>query len=159
MDESLHNKTDQIVVFTLDDQTYAFPLSTVMKVIHAIEIRRLPGSPEIITGIINIKGQIIPVADIRKRFGLANRETELNDRIIIINTGSREIAMLVDSVTGIIDLKPIQMTETGEKLFFAENVNGVAKIGDDLVLIYDPDRFLGLEEEKELDHALEMKLK
>jgi purine-binding chemotaxis protein CheW len=67
MSESINIMTDQIVVFTLDEQLYGLPLQAVVKVIHAIEIRHLPKAPEIIAGIINIKGQIIPVVDIRKR--------------------------------------------------------------------------------------------
>ncbi len=67
----LHPGSDnQILVFTLDEFSYALPLGNVLRVIHAIAIRNLPQSPEIISGIINVQGQIIPVINIRKRFGL-----------------------------------------------------------------------------------------
>lgn len=149
--------TDQIVVFTLNEQLYALPLPAVVRVIHALEIRHLPKAPEIISGIINVKGQIIPVADIRKRFGLAEREIDSDDRIIIADTGKRHIAILVDSVTGIKDLATGQQAEASESLLFAEHLRGVAKIDDELILIYDLEQFLSLDEEKELEQALKTK--
>jgi len=152
--ETLITTTDQIVVFTIDELSYALSLTAVVKVIHAIEIRHLPKAPEIIIGIINVKGQIIPVVDIRKRFGLVAREIDLDDRLIIADTGKRQVAILVDSVTGIRDLVPGQMSFARETLPFAEHISGVAKVDDGLILIYNLDRFLSLDEEMELEQAL-----
>lgn len=159
MSEFIHTKIDQIVVFTLDEQSFALSLNTVVKVIHAIEIRHLPKTPDIIIGIINVKGQIIPVVDIRKRFGLAAHEIELNHQLIITDNGKRMVAILVDSIIGIRDLTPNQLSETKESLPFAEHIKGVAKIDDGLILIYDLDKFLSLDEEKELEQVLKTKSK
>ena len=159
MSGSFHPVTNQIVVFTLDDQSYALSLHAVVKVIHAIEIRRLPKAPEIISGIINIKGQIIPVVDIRKCFGVVAREIDPDDHLIITDTGKRQVAIMVDSVTGISDLTPDQLSNAGDSLSFARNLRGVAKVYDGLILIYDLDAFLSLDEEKELDHALKIESK
>jgi purine-binding chemotaxis protein CheW len=159
MNESIHTMTDQIVVFTLDELLYALPLPAVVKVIHAIEIRHLPKAPEIISGIINVKGQIIPVVDIRKRFGLAASEIDPDDRLIIADTGKRQVAILVDAVTGIKDLAPGQQKQSKETLPFAEHLRGVAKVDDELILIYDLEQFLSLDEEKELEQALKTKSK
>lgn len=159
MSESIHTMTDQIVVFTLDELLYALPLQAVVKVIHAIEIRHLPKAPEIISGIINVKGQIIPVVDIRKRLELATHEIDPDDRLIIADTGKREVAILVDTVTGIRDLTPAQQAEAKETLPFAKYIKGVAKIDDGLILIYDLEQFLSLDEEKELEQALKTKNK
>jgi purine-binding chemotaxis protein CheW len=154
MNDFIHTATDQIVLFTLDELSFALSLQAVVKVIHAIEIRHLPKAPEIIVGIINVKGQIIPVADIRKRFGLMPREIILSDRLIIADTGKRQIAILVDTVTGIRDLASRQLAVAGVTLPFVEYISGVAKFDDGLVLIYNLDRFLSLDEEKELGKAL-----
>jgi purine-binding chemotaxis protein CheW len=154
MNKSIHKIKDQIVVFTLDKQFYALSLHAVLKVIQTIEIRQLPEAPEIIAGIINIKGRIIPVADIRKRLGLPTRETDLNDKIIIADTGKREIAINVDSVTGIRDIEPLQLAFSKETKKFTEHISGVVKMDDDLVLIYDLDNFLNLDEETELEKSL-----
>jgi len=159
MNESLQTVTDQIVVFSLDELLYALPLQTVVRVIHAVEIRHLPKAPEIISGIINVKGRIIPVADIRKRFGLVTREIDPDDRLIIADTGKRQIAILVDTVTGIRDLAPAQQKKAEETLPFAEHLRGVARIDDVLILIYDLEKFLSLDEEKKLEKALKTKNK
>jgi purine-binding chemotaxis protein CheW len=157
MGESIQTPTHQIVVFTLGEQLFALPLIVVLKVIHAIEIRHLPKAPEIIAGIINVKGQIIPVADIRKRLGLAAHEIEPDDMLILAETGKREVAILVDTVTGITDLAPGQQNKAKTTLPFAEYLKGVAKTDDDLILIYDLEQFLSLEEEKVLEQALKTK--
>lgn len=159
MNDSIQSTADQILVFTLDELSYALLLPTVLRVIHAVEVRRLPKAPEIISGIINIQGQIIPVADIRKRFGLAEREIELDDRMIIADTGKRKVALFVDTVTGIKDLATRQFVNSKESLPFAGYIRGVAKIDDELILIYDLEQFLSLDEEKELGQALKTKNK
>jgi purine-binding chemotaxis protein CheW len=159
MNRATQTVKDQIVVFTLDEQLYGLPLPAVIRVIHAVEVRRLPKAPEIITGIINVKGQIIPVVDIRKRLELATHEIDPDNRLIIADTGKREVAILVDTVTGIRDLAPGQLKQAGETLPFAEHLKGVAKVDDELILIYDLEQFMNLEEEIVLEQALKTKNK
>lgn len=159
MSESYPSTIDQIVVFTLDDLLYALPLNAVDRIIHALEVMHLPKAPEIISGIINVQGQIIPVADIRKRFGLAEREIEPDDRMIIADTGKRKVALFVDNVNGIKDLEARQFVNSKESLPFADYIKGVAKVDDELILIYDLEQFLNLDEEKKLDQALKIKNK
>jgi purine-binding chemotaxis protein CheW len=153
----VHNEIDQIVVFTLDNLLYALSINNVLRVIHAIEIRPLPKAPDIISGIINVKGQIIPVVDIRKRFGIPSRELELEDQLIIADTGKRQIALLVDKVNEIQHISPPQYIDSKETIPFAGYIKGVVKIMDELILIYDLEQFLNLDEEKELDQALLIK--
>lgn len=145
---------DQIVVFSLDKQAYALPLNNVVRVIHAVEIKHLPKAPQFISGIINVKGQIIPVVDIRKRFGLASRELIPDDQLIIADTGKRQVALLVDHVSGIQNISSGQQVITKESLPYAEYIRGLVKIEDELILIYDFEQFLNLNEEMELERAL-----
>jgi purine-binding chemotaxis protein CheW len=154
MSESNHTSYNQIVVFTLDAQSYALSLLSVVKVIHAIEIKPLPETPEIIAGIVNVRGQIIPVADIRRKFGLAEREMDLNDMIIIADTGKREIAIPVDCVTGISVLTPNQLAGTAVNQPLSESIRGIVKIDNELIFIYNITRFLNLDEETKLEHSL-----
>jgi purine-binding chemotaxis protein CheW len=145
---------DQIVVFTIDDLVCALPIHSVLRVIHAVEIKRLPKAPEIISGIINVNGQIIPVADIRKRFGFNTRELDADDQFVIADTGKRVLAIIVDAVSGIRDINPLQLTDTRETLPFAKYIMGIVKVLDELILINDLEQFLNLEEERELEQAL-----
>jgi purine-binding chemotaxis protein CheW len=148
-----------LVVFTLDDLLYALPLEAVTRVIHAIEIRHLSNVPEIITGIINVEGKIIPVIDPRFRFALPVKEMDPDDRLIIARTGKRTIAMLVDTVKDIMNLEETQVELARKSLPFAGYIRGVARVEEGLILIYDLEQFLSLDEEKQLDNALQIKVK
>src|SRR4051812_38209164 len=85
--------------FGLDGQHYALNLQTVERVIRAVELSVLPGSPPVIRGVFNLRGRIIPVADPRRRLGLPEREIALDDRIIIARTPMRLLGMLADADT------------------------------------------------------------
>ena len=145
---------DQIVTFSLDHRLYALPLKSVVRVIHALYISSLPKAPAIICGIINVKGQIIPVVDVRKRFGFASREIECDDQLIIANTGKRTIALIVDEVNEILAVDAKQFLSTTNSMPYAGYIGGIAKIQDEMVLIYDLEQFLNLDEEKILEMAL-----
>ena len=149
---------DQIVVFTLDDLLCGLPLESVTMVIHALEIKHLPKCPDIIAGIINVKGHIIPVADVRKRFGFAPRDPDAGDQFIIANTGKRELALWVDTVSGIREITSRQYADSRLTMPFAEYTRGVVKTEEELILIYDLEQFLDLEEEQVLEEALSKKL-
>ena len=144
----------QIVTFGLDQQLYALPLNCVVRVIHTVYISSLPKAPAIICGIINVKGQIIPVVDIRVRFGLVSREIECDDQLIIANTGKRTIALVVDEVNEILEVDANQYVNTVDSMPFAGYIGGIAKIQDEMVLIYDLEQFLNIDEEQELEMAL-----
>ena len=147
-------KIDKVVVFTLDGLLYALPLGNVIRVIHALEIRELPKAPEIISGIINVGGQIIPVVNMRKRFGMADREIIPDDNFILADTGKRHVALWIDEVTGLKEIVPGKYSETKEALPYAEFIKGVARIEENIILIYDLEKCLNLKEEMELDKAL-----
>ena len=158
MSKQLHPDINQIVVFILDDLKYALPLSTVLRVIHVVEMRPLPNAPEIIAGIINVKGEIIPVVDLRKRFKLESREAIAEDNLILTDTGKRHIALWVDSVSGIKEIANEQYVDTKAYIPYSQYIKGVAKIEDEIILIYDLEQCLNLKEEIELTEALDKKV-
>jgi len=143
-----------LVLFVLDEQHYALCLPAVERVVRAVEITPLPKAPEIVLGIINARGRVIPVIDVRRRFHLPTRAIKPDDRFIIASTSRRLVVLVVDSVAGVRELTDRQMVSVEQSLPFAEYLTGVAKLEDDLALIYDLDRFLSLDEETVLDSAL-----
>ncbi len=151
------NRVNRLVLFTLDEQRYALYLSAVTRVVHTVEITSLPKASEIVRGMVNVQGQVIPVVDIRKRFRLPEREMELSDQLIIASTSRRPVALVVDVVDGVIEHLNQKMIPTEEILPGTEYVEGEIKLEDDLILIHDLDKFLSLEENKELDAALKKK--
>ena len=150
------HQTDQkeIAVFALDESRYALPVATVERVVRAVEITPLPEAPEIVLGVINAQGRIVPVVDVRRRFGLPIRELKLEDHFIIARTPRRWVALIVDSVMGVAAVDSHQLIDTRQSLAFAPLVKGVVKLADGLALIHDLDQFLSLDEERALDAAL-----
>jgi purine-binding chemotaxis protein CheW len=149
------NRLIRLVHFNFDDQKYALFLSAVIRIIRVVEITGLPKAPEIVLGVINMHGLIIPVFDIRKRFRLPQREMQLGDQLIIAHTSRRNVALLVDSVNDVIEI-PEEKIIAGEKVLPGlEYVEGVVKTEDGMILIHDLEQFLSLQEEKALHEALE----
>ncbi|MGQ9511807.1 chemotaxis protein CheW [Thermodesulfitimonas sp.] len=91
-------KEEQIVVFKLAEQTYGVDIGAVAEIIRMESITRVPRAPEFVEGVINLRGRIIPVIDLRKRFGLPEGEQTRQSRIIIGEIGGMTIGMIVDAV-------------------------------------------------------------
>lgn len=143
-----------LVVFGLDDQQYALRLSAVEQIVRIVEITPLPHAPEIILGVVNIHGRIVPVYDIRSRFRLPNREFFLSDHLIVACTANRTAALAVDKVTGVVVRTDEEVTGPRHISPGLEYVEGVVKLEDGLVFIHNLDTFLSVEEEIGLEEAL-----
>lgn len=148
-------KPDFIVIFTLDDQRYALPLSATDRVVRMVAINPLPRLPDIVLGVINLQGKVIPVINIRRRFGLPERALSLTDQLLVAHTARRAVGLIVDAVLDVIAYDAQSLIETENILPGLEYMEGVIKLGDGLIFIHDLETFLSLEEESSLDHALE----
>ena len=145
----------KLVTFSLDDRKFALYVSAVQRIVRVVEVTALPKAPEIVVGIINLQGQVIPVFDIRMRFHLPAREVQLNDQLIIASTTKRTVALLVDSVDDVIEIPEEKIIAAEQILPELAYVEGVMKTEDGMILIHDLERFLSLHEETALDEALE----
>ena len=143
-----------LVVFTLDTQRYAIPLDSIERVFPTVEVTPIPKAPEIVLGVVNIQGRVVPVVDIRRRFRLPEREPEIYDHMIVASTGKRAVAFVVDGATGILEIPENEITALRDLLSGTEYVEGVVRLPDGLVLIHDLETFFSLEEEKLLDRAM-----
>jgi purine-binding chemotaxis protein CheW len=115
----------------------------------------LPKAPEIILGVVNIRGQVIPVFHIRKRFHLPERDIGLSDHLIVAHTARRTVALVADAVIGVVAHGDEDLAAVERVLPGLEYVEGVMKLDDGLVFIHDLDTFLSLEEEETMEKALE----
>lgn len=145
---------NQLLTFSLDGYRYALHLSVVDRVFRAVEITPLPEAPEIVLGIFNMQGRIIPVVNVRKRFRLPEREVDPADHLILTHTSKRPVALWVDSVGGVIEGAEQDLVFPQEFLSKIEYIEGVLKMPDGVVLIHDIDSFLSLDEEERLGEAM-----
>jgi len=145
----------EALLFELAAQRFAVPLSDVVEVLRAVAIRALPSAPAITLGIIDVRGEILPVLDLRARFGLDEKALDISDQFIVAHAGPRKVALHVDRT---ITLMQLSMLPSGR----AENLAhafgylaGVASTDEGLVLINDLTAFLSHAEADALDAALE----
>ncbi|MGA1840466.1 MAG: chemotaxis protein CheW [bacterium] len=150
------NLTDQYLIFTLDEQRYAMGLSGVEKVIRAVEMNILPESQDLILGLINMQGKIIPVINIRKHFYLPPSELEISNRIIISNTSKLTVAFVVDTVEGVVEIPKDRVNEA-QKIFpkLEQYIEGVGKLNEDTVLIYNVENLLSTQDVNKLKDVVE----
>jgi len=147
-------KPDHLIVFALDRQRYAVPLHAVDRVVRMVEITPLPKAPDIILGVVNFQGRVIPVINMRRRFNLPEKDIALTDQLVVAHTSRRPVALVADAVHDVIAGLAQGLIETENILPGIEYVDGVIKLEDGLILIHDLDKFLSLEEESSLNQAL-----
>jgi purine-binding chemotaxis protein CheW len=147
-------KLNRLVVFTLNRQPYALRLESVRQVLRMVEITALPKSPDIALGVVNLHGTIVPVLSIRRRVGLPEIEGSLTDQLIVADTASRSVALVVDAVTGIVERATEEITKAARVVPGTEYVEGIAKLEEGLLFIHNLDLFLSHQEESQLHDAL-----
>ena len=125
------------------------------RVVRAAAITALPEAPEIVLGILDLQGRIIPVINLRKRFRLTERETRSEDQFVIARTGTLTLALVVDSAQSVIDGAELTVTAPDEILTGMGYLEGVTRTEEGLVLIHDLETLLFASEEELLAQALD----
>lgn len=137
---------EKLLVFRLDDQRYALHLEAVERVVAAVFVTPLPDAPEIVLGVINVQGRIVPAINMRRRFRLPEMDLRPSDQFIISSSSGRIFALVADATLGIVDCPTQAIVEADRILPHMEQVEGVMVLEDGMVLIYDIDKTLSLDE-------------
>ncbi len=142
----------QWVTFKLDSETYGINVMQVQEVLRYSEIAPVPGAPEYVIGIINLRGNVVTVIDTRSRFGLSSAEITDNTRVVIIESEKQVIGILVDSVTEVVYLKnsEIDLAPNVGNDESAKYIQGVSNRDDNLLILVDLNRLLSDDEWDEL---------
>jgi purine-binding chemotaxis protein CheW len=148
--------SESLVIGTVGEQRIALPLASVDRVVRAVAITLLPGAPDCVSGVINFRGRIIPVIDLRKRYGLPPREIELTDDMIIADASGRKIALLVDS-TEMITCATDAKTPASEVVSGVASNLDVVKRDDGLAVLHSIHSLLSGEEQRAMDSAIDAK--
>lgn len=143
-----------LLAFTLDDWRCALELSTVERVYRAVAVTPLPDAPDIVLGVVSVRGIVLPVVDIRRRFRLPEKNLTPDDRLIIARSTGCLVALVVDDVTDVVECAEKDITSASAIVPGMEYVEGVARLKDGMILIHDLARFLSLEEKAVLEQAL-----
>lgn len=144
----------QIVGFLLGDEEFGVDILQVQEIIRMVEITKVPKSPSFVEGVINLRGRVIPIVDLRKRFNL-EVSTDGLTRIIIVSIKNRRVGFIVDSVKKVIQVEKRALREappisTGVDSTF---ILGVAQVEERLLMILDLNKLLSLQETVQLSNV------
>ena len=148
-------QTNQYVSFVLCGEEYGIPILCVQEIIRYDTLTKIPQSPEYVVGVLNLRGQVIPVVNLRMKFGLEDRELDKSTRIIVVEVQGRIMGMVVDEVSEVlqIELDNISPPPPMGTQLRTDYISGMAKIKDTLVILLEIDKILTTEESVILEQA------
>lgn len=139
----------QMVLFLLGAEEYGIPISQVKEIIQYKGATRLPQTPDFMEGVINLRGKVIPVIELAKKFGLVTSEGS-DRRAIIIETAGQEIGVIVDEVTEVVRLQDSAIEAAPTMTASNDYIRGIGKDGNRLLILLDVEKLFGSKEIEEL---------
>lgn len=144
-----------LVVFSLNGHRYGLPAADVQEVVRAVALAPLPKAPPIVEGVINVRGQVVPVLDIRTRFRLPHQALAPGDYFVLARAAELLVALRVEAGVQLAELADGDLESLEQVVSAAGYVSGVGKLPDGLVLIHDLRTFLASAESAQLAEALD----
>ncbi|MFK7740195.1 MAG: chemotaxis protein CheW [Planctomycetota bacterium] len=138
-------KTAQVVSFRLGGEEYGVDIMTVQEIILLGCITQVPEVPEHVLGVINLRGNVIPILNLRRRFGMKDREADDETRIVVSNVSGRTVGVVVDGVSEVLRLHEEDLSSAPASLSGPgkEYITGLARRGERLLILLDMERLLG----------------
>ena len=138
----------QIVVFELGDERYGLDIATVYEIIRHQPITAVPQAPAFVEGVINLRGRIIPVVDLRDRFGMHGSDLTKASRIVVADAGGTRVGLVVDGVSEVLMVPGEAIEPTPEVAANADHayLRGIAKLGERLIILLSLDGLFGTTE-------------
>ena len=130
----------QLVVFRIAKSEYALPVGNVGEILRMVAIAPVPEAPEWLPGVINLRGKVIPVIDLRTRLGLAAKPVGLNTPIIVAEHEGQMVGLVADSVTELLTVGNDSIEPPDERVGASNTVKSVARAAERLILIFDLER-------------------
>jgi purine-binding chemotaxis protein CheW len=152
MDEKGSEGVTQYLTFTLGDEVFALDISKVREVLDFTGVTRVPQTPDFMSGVINLRGNVVPVVDMRLKFGMTATKKSVNTCVIIAEVGlegeSTVLGAMADSVQEVLDLEPSQIEpppRIGSKLN-TDFITGMGKHNDQFIMILNIDKVFSADE-------------
>lgn len=135
------------IILTLDDEHYAIPIDNIQTIERLQTITRIPNTEEFVKGVINLRGIITPVIDLRERMGLSAKVIDEHSRIIIVNNQQESIGMIVDEANDVVEITPDQIESPPETISrqYRSYIEGVVKHHDRLIVLLSLDQVFDIE--------------
>ncbi len=147
----------QLVKFHIADEVFGIEIKQIFKILKPQEIFKVPNTPPFIEGLLNLRGQVLTVFNLRKRFNMPEKENDENTKILIINQNDLLLGFTVDSVSEIVRVPDEDFVETPPELvsFDRRFLSGVAKVGEKLILLLNLEKILTPDEELQVKEIVD----
>ncbi len=148
----------QVVGFRIGSETFGVRIGSVREIVRVPEITAVPNAPETVEGVINLRGKIIPVMDLRKRFGQSEIQPDKRNRILVVELENKLVGLIVNAASEVLKIAPSEIEAPGN--LFAEGessyVTGVGKLKGRLIILLDIAKLLHRPEFKRFEEAAEL---
>ena len=147
----------KVIIFQLNEQSYGVDVQQVMSIEKLTNITEVPKTSDFIKGVINLRGEITPVIDLKERLQLGPTKYTENTRVLIVNFNSVQLGLIVDDATDVIDIDPAVVDKAPDLVGGIDKsfLKGVAKLEDNLLLLLDLDYVLNIEELNEVKEVIQ----
>lgn len=154
-EQSKREESSQFVVIQLAGEEYGIPIMNIETLIRMPEITRVPRMPAYVEGIINLRGRIIPIIDLRKRFGFPTKAWDDRTRIAVTDISQQSVGFIADGVSEVIRLARKQIDNLPPTLcrIGDEYLDGIGKVGDRIIILLNAERILSETEQTQLKKA------
>lgn len=144
--------TNDFVLFIVEGKTYGIPSDNFERVFRSVEITSLPNAPTVIQGVFNLHGDIIPVINIRNRFGIPDKPINISDKLLVLNFTGKRFAILVDEILGLFNNQ--LLLESKELYDGIDYVSGLIKLNEELAIICNTEKLFQPEDESFINQTI-----
>ncbi|WP_085523956.1 chemotaxis protein CheW [Tuberibacillus sp. Marseille-P3662] len=148
----MSESSEKVIIFSLNDIRYGVWVTQVLSIEKMQEMTRVPNAPDFVVGVMNLRGIIVPVIDLKQQFNMEQAEPTRHTRIMIVNVGEVMAGLIVDEAREVLDINPETVDATPDIAggLELEYISGVAKKGDDLLVLLNLSKVLNKEEAEAL---------
>ncbi|MFP4528281.1 MAG: chemotaxis protein CheW [Candidatus Kapaibacterium sp.] len=142
----------QLVSFNIGEEEFGVDILRVQEINRMVDVTRVPNAPDYVVGVINLRGKVIPIIDLRRRLGMPPKEYDKDTRIVVIEIDGKVIGFIVDSVNEVIRIKS-EITEPPPPMVAgidSEYITAIGKLEDRLLILLDLNRILSAKQQEEL---------
>jgi purine-binding chemotaxis protein CheW len=147
----------QLVSFNIGEEEFGVDILKVQEINRMSEVTKVPNAPDYVEGVINLRGKVIPIIDLRMRIGMPQKDSDKDTRIVVVELDSKVVGFVVDSVNEVLRINK-NITEPPPPMVAgidSEYITAIGKLDDRLLILLDLERILSSTERKEIEEVLE----